>query len=217
MGKLKTIGLILAGLAMLAACGAAAVESTPKNGACQDVQDRDRIVDALGYFPNRLSPLGAAVLCNDAAGVERALKGGASPNAREPGGETPLLIAAAIPRTDLLKRLLASGGDPNSWEKDARTLALHYALSAGVQRDDWSAWDVLLASHADINFRPPGGATIAEDAVSLGAVDKLLQLLDRGYHVDPARLVRELEAVRYDANTEPLRLQAIERVRALMR
>ncbi|GEM_PF-2207514 len=211
--------LVCAGTALaLAACGGGAIGSTTGNGECRvaDVQDRDRIVDALGYFPDRLSPLGAAVLCNDASGVEAALKGGASPNAREPGGETPLLIAAAIPRTDLLKRLLAAGGDPNSWEKDARSLALHYALSAGVQHDDWSAWDALLASHADINFRPPGGATIAEDAVSLSAVDKLLELLDRGYRTDLARLVRNLEAVHYDAETEPLRLQAIERVRALM-
>jgi ankyrin repeat protein len=209
-------GAILLALAAttLAACGSG---SAAQNGECRvkDVRDRDRVIDLLGYFPDHPSPLAAAVLCDDAAGLETALKTGSSPNAREPGGETPLLIAAAIPRTALLKRLLAAGGDPNSWETDTRTPALGYALAAGVHYGDWSAWDLLLASGADINFRPPHGDTIAEWAVSLGAVDKLLQLLDRGYHEDPARLVRSLEAVHYDAKTEPLRLKALERAKSL--
>lgn len=217
---LLTVALLAA---TLASCGegasATAEADAARKDGCRvtDLPDRDRINDALGYVPERPSPLAAAVLCNDAAGVEAALRAGASPNAREPGGETPLIIAAAIPRTPLLKRLLAAGGDPNAYEKDAGTLALTYALSAGVQYDDWSAWSALLNHGTDIGYRPPGGATIAEEAVSLGAIDKLLELLDRGYAVDPERLAKALETSRFDQATEPKRLKALERVRELPR
>jgi ankyrin repeat protein len=197
-------------------CGPGVGTAAAKEGCrMTELPDRDRINDALGHVPDRPSPLGRAVLCDDEAGVEAALKAGADPDAREPGGETPVIFAAAIPRTAILQRLLAAGGDANAYEKDAGTLALTYALSAGVNYDDWSAWDALLAGGADINFRPPGGATIAEEAVSLGAIDRLLALLDRGYSNDPARLARALETSRFDAKTEPKRLQALERVRAI--
>jgi hypothetical protein len=187
--------------------------------ACRmtNLPDEDRIRDALGYVPERSSPLATAVLCNDADAVDAALKSGADPNAREPGGETPVIIAAAIPRTALLTRLLAAGGDPNAFEKDAGTLALSYALSAGMHYDDWSGWSELLKRGADIQFRPPNAATIAEEAVSLGAIDQLLELLDRGYAVDPERLAKILETSRFDAATEPKRRVAIDRVRALPR
>lgn len=207
--------IVLAALLIASAgCGSGGSPAAAKGGCrTTGLPDRDRINDALGHVPDRASPLGRAVLCDDAAGVEAALKAGADSDAREPGGETPVLFAAAIPRTALLKRLLAAGGDADTYERDAHTLALTYSLSAGVNYDDWSAWDVLLAGGANINFRPPGGATIAEEAVSLGAIDRLLMLLDRGYRNDPARLARALETSRFNAATEPKRLQALERVR----
>lgn len=214
---MRRAGLLLFSALAVAACGSGSSAREAKGAGCKMTgsQDRDRIVDALGYYPQSPSPLAAAVICNDMPGVEAALAAGQDPNRRETGGETAVVIAAAIPRAPILERLLRAGGNPNSYEADTHSLALHYALSAGVQYDDWSAYRVLLDQGADINYRPPGGGTIAEDAVSLGAIDKLLDLLDRGYRNDLPRLMRVLETSHFDAKTEPLRVKALERTRAL--
>lgn len=178
--------------------------------------ERDKIENLLGYFPDDVSSLSRAVLCDDRGTVEAQLRTGASPNRREPGGLNPVLIAAALSRPAILEDLLRAGGDPNSYETDTRSLALQYALSAGIHYDDWRAYELLL-TRADINFRPPTGATIAEDATALGAIDKVLDLLDRGYHNDLPGLAKSLEVGHFTQPTEALRLKALERTRALVK
>ena len=68
--------------------------------------DRAVIENAFGYYPDDVSPLSQAILCDDVAKADRLLAQGASPNQREPGGLTPVLIAAALSRDALLARLL---------------------------------------------------------------------------------------------------------------
>lgn len=65
------------------------------------------------------------------------LDGGASINCQDIGGATPLHTAIIqdskqYKRTDIVKHLLDSGGDPTTVDKNGR-LPLHWAVNAGKQ------------------------------------------------------------------------------------
>lgn len=210
--------LVAALMVPTASCGGAAPDAIAgsERGGCPmlSAADRSAIENALGYFPDDLSPLGTAVLCNDAAAVEEALKAGADPNTREPKGLTPVLIAAALSRDPILKRLLAAGGDANAHESDTRTLALSFALSAGLHGKDWRAYETLLASGADVNRSVDNGPTVAEWAVSLGQFDRVPELLERGYRRDLPGLAYTLEHHQAAPAARPARDKALAAVKA---
>ena len=212
--------IVLAALLLPAsACGGEATTAAARaQGGCPMLSAADRTVieNALGYFPDDLSPLGNAVLCDDAAGVEAALKGGADPNAREPKGLTPVLIAAALPRDPILQRLLAAGGDANAHESDTRTLALSFAISAGLHGGDWRGYRTLLAKGADVNRSVENGPTPVEWAVSLGQFDRVPELIERGYDHDLPGLAYSIVHYQAAAAKRPARDQALAAVRAAM-
>ncbi|MDV5822858.1 ankyrin repeat domain-containing protein [Sphingobium naphthae] len=178
--------------------------------------DRAVVENAFGYYPDDVSPLSQAILCDDAAKADRLLAQGASPNQREPGGLTPVLIAAALSRDALLARLLQAGGDPNAYESDTRTLALSYALSAGVHQGDWRAYERLIDEGADINRSAQGGPTIARWASSLGQFDKVEQLLDQGYRADLPALARSVERRNVPDKAKAAQARLLARIRAMI-
>lgn len=178
--------------------------------------DRDAIANALGTMPTGLSPLGDAALCDDMAGAEAALKAGGDPNSREPGGLTPVVIAAALSRDAILQRLLAAGGDANAYEADTRTLALSFALSAGLHGKDWRAYQTLLAHGADVNRSVENGPTVAEWAVSLGQFERVPELLERGYRRDLPGLAYSIESYQAAPAARGARDAALAAVKALI-
>lgn len=213
--------LLLPALAMtLLSCnGSGASADLPgRDGGCSMMSSDDRAVieNAFGYYPDDVSPLSQAILCDDAPKADRLLAQGASPNQREPGGLTPVLIAAALSRDALLARLLQAGGDPNAYESDTRTLALSYALSAGVHQGDWRAYERLIDEGADINRSAQGGPTIARWASSLGQFDKVEQLLDRGYRADLPALARSVERRNVPDKAKPAQARLLARIRAMI-
>ena len=212
-GTTGWIALLAALATVPAACGQAA---KAKLMTCQNAQsDRDAIENALGYFPEDVSPLSAAVLCDDRAAVDAALAGRADPNQREPGGLTPVVIAAALSREEILRKLLAAGGDANSYESDTGQLALAYALAAGTHRKDWRAYYTLLDHGADVNFGGGKVTPIGEWAESLGQFDKISELLDRGYRKDLPGLAWSVER-RSAGDAAAARDRALAKLRALI-
>lgn len=213
---------ILPALAMtLLACdGSGASTDMPgaHAGGCSRMSSDDRAVieNAFGYYPDGLSPLSQAILCDDSAKVDRLLTQGANPNQREPGGLTPVIVAAALSREPMLLRLLNAGGDANAHESDTRTLALSYAFSAGVHRDDWRAYYCLLDHGADINLSADGGPTIARWASSLGRFDKVVELLDRGYRHDLPALARSVQSRNVPDKAKAMQAQLLARINVLI-
>lgn len=176
---------------------------------------RERIANALGYYPEDVSALSAAVLCDDRPAVERALAGKADPNLREPGGLTPVLIAAALSRDEILHKLLTAGGDANSYENDTGQLALAYALAAGVHAKDWRAYYTLLEHGADINFGGGKVSPIGEWAEALGQFDKVAELLDQGYRKNLSGLAWSLSR-RSAGDAAPARDAALAKLRSVI-
>jgi hypothetical protein len=205
-------------LAVLATAPTACGQNAPTKAAspmtCTTPADRDMIENALGHYPEDVSPLSTAVLCDDRAGVDAALAGRADPNLREPGGLTPVLIAAALSREEILRKLLAAGGDPDAYESDTGQLALAYALAAGVHHQDWRAYDTLL-DKADINAGGGKVTPIGDWAVTLGQFDRVAELLDRGYRKDLSGLAWTLER-RSAGDAGEARDKALAKVRALI-
>ena len=92
------------------------------------------------------TPLGLASLDASPAMVERLLKAGANPNA---GRESPVLSAARSGNVEVMKLLLAHGGDANAKEPGRGQTALMWAVAekhAGVAR-------VLIEQGADVKAK----------------------------------------------------------------
>jgi uncharacterized protein len=157
-----------------------AVNSALKRGA-----------DPNGKGKDGATPIFWAMACENARGVEALLKAGADPNYRLPAGDTPVTVAAGIKSPDILKLLLKYHGDPNA-TNDRRPYvagnALANALSVGIYGYGWDNYYALLDAGADINKATDVGETIATAAASLGAFDKVAELLKRGYDYDLVEL-----------------------------
>ena len=96
-----------------------------------------------------------------------------------PDGSTPFMYAAVYGDADMLKWLLARGGDPNR-RNQAGATALMWAV------DDPVMVQVLLESGADANVRSNAGMTAVAIAASRAGADIVVQMLvEQGAKKDP--------------------------------
>jgi ankyrin repeat protein len=101
-------------------------------------------------------------------------------------GDTPLHLAAAGYRVEIVPLLLASGADPNSTLNHRQSAPLHYAADTCLRSKAWSATKqvetirCLLQAGAKINAPDKNGATPLHRAVRTRGVDAVRCLLNAG-------------------------------------
>jgi hypothetical protein len=139
-----------------------------------------------GYVPAPGRGLFDAAYRGDTAAVQRLLSEGIDPNYRNPGGWTPLMIAAAERHLEAVVVLLAAKADSNlrnSYGRTALMFASRYGQLAIVER--------LLAAGADPNVIPTDatGWTALVSAAKEGHIAVIRALLDKG--ADPSIRTRE--------------------------
>jgi hypothetical protein len=212
----QRVGLLTAGLlAALAMAGPAAAEKVVRGktaaqvfaepglaalarGACEgDLGAVDRALkagaDANGKGEWGLTPLLWAEMCGGVPGMEALLRAGADPNYRlaGPGGGAAVGFASQITNPAVLKLVLKYGGKPNTTIEGSPHTALEMAFTVGWAGKGWDNYYALLDAGADINCVYEG-QTIALSAAALDRYDKVVELLDRGYHTDLIGLARSV-------------------------
>jgi ankyrin repeat protein len=101
-------------------------------------------------------------------------------------GDTPLHLAAAGYRVEIVRRLLESGADPNSMLNHRESSPLHYAADTCLRSRVWNAARqvatirCLLEAGARINAQDKNGATPLHRAVRTRGADAVRCLLDAG-------------------------------------
>ncbi len=101
-------------------------------------------------------------------------------------GDTPLHLAAAGYRVEIVRLLLASGADPNSRLNHRESGPLHYAADACLTSKAWNATrqvetiQCLLKAGAEINAQDKNGATPLHRAVRTRGAEAVRCLLDAG-------------------------------------
>ena len=101
-------------------------------------------------------------------------------------GDTPLHLAAAGYRVDIVQLLLAAGADPNSFTNHRQSGPLHYAADTCLTCRAWSAGKqvetirCLLQAGARINAQDKNGATPLHRAVRTRGAEAVRCLLEAG-------------------------------------
>jgi len=101
-------------------------------------------------------------------------------------GDTPLHLAAAGYRVEIVRRLLQAGADPNSILNHRRSGPLHYAADTCLTSPAWSACKqvetirCLLDAGAKVNAPDKNGATPLHRAVRTRGVEAVKYLLKHG-------------------------------------
>lgn len=120
----------------------------------------------------------------DVGAARAAVESGAEVNARNPLGQTPLILAAARPGGDpVVKFLLDSGADPNIADKTPSLTPSGYfaggntALIEAARIRDGKSLRLLLAGKADPNGRNAHGATALVYAALAGNTENARTLL----------------------------------------
>src|SRR6266853_6997303 len=101
-------------------------------------------------------------------------------------GDTPLHLAAAGYRLEIIRLLLASGADPNARANRRRSGPLHYAADGYITGPAWDAErqvktiQLLLDAGAEINAQDQNGATPLHRAVRTRCAAVVQYLLEAG-------------------------------------
>ena len=101
-------------------------------------------------------------------------------------GDTPLHLAAAGYRVEIVKLLLAAGADPNAAGNHRHSSPLHYAADGYINGPAWDAKKqvktirCLLDAGADINIQDKNGATPLHRAVRTRCAAAVKCLLEAG-------------------------------------
>lgn len=101
-------------------------------------------------------------------------------------GDTPLHLAAAGYRSEIVQLLLDASADPNSNLNHRQSGPLHYATDTALRSIEWSAPRQvetirrLLAAGASINAQDKNGATPLHRAVRTRGADAVRCLLEAG-------------------------------------
>jgi len=113
--------------------------------------------------------------------VEKALAQGFDPNFKNPGGYTPLMIAAGLSQAYLVNILLEAGADPNVLDNRTGNSALHLAAMGGSRQ----VMQLLIDRGAFSNLQNPSqGHTPLIDAVIYKNPDAVQVLLDEGANLN---------------------------------
>ena len=136
------------------------------------------------------TPLAWAIACENLSNIAALLAGGANPNQHISGLGSPVVVAAGYRNSEILRLLLAHGGDPNG--EGAHETALITAYDMGRQGAGWVNFEVLLEAGADVNRRSPDGDTLADRAAMYRDYERVLTLLNAGYSGDLVRLGRDV-------------------------
>lgn len=124
-----------------------------------------------------MSEMMKAVKANDPERVQRLLDGGADVNALESNGDAPLVMAAYLGHTDVVRVLLEAGADVTAVDPGMKATALHAAAYAG--RTEAAA---LLIKHGiEINKQGPyNGYTALHDAIWQNNIDTARVIIEAG-------------------------------------
>jgi ankyrin repeat protein len=156
-------------------------------------------------------PLLWAMECHSKNGVQVLLENGANPNYSYGGHGSATWIAAGEPDVEMLQLLLSRGGDINRRYSDDSPLMR--ALVLGADAGYWKNYYLLLNAGADINQTGQLNRTVAEYAVTLGQMDKIEELLKRGYSHNLKYLMNLLLAVNLDEKHDLARRRLIQVLR----
>lgn len=139
------------------------------------ILDRGASVD--GRSKDGWTPLMQASFAGHGTIIQQLIKAGADIEAREPRhGNTPLIIAAGVPRNlDAVTELLASGASVNAAAKDGRT-----PLLAAARRGLTPVIDLLLSEKPDVEARAADGNTALILITYTGRMRALRALLRAG-------------------------------------
>ncbi len=118
----------------------------------------------------------AAIKQGRKASAEALLEGGADPNRADPSGETPVHAAAFSGNADLLRTVLAHGGDADARNPHTGATPLMQALLS----PDAKQYAVLLEAGADPNLADHNGDTPLHVAARTNHGGAILALLQAG-------------------------------------
>lgn len=156
-----------------------------------------------------VTPLAWVIQCQEVEGVKELLKAGADPNYKI-RGTNMVWIAAGFPKQEIVQVLVEAGGDIHNTSPSGHTVLMH-ALESG----SWETYDYLLRIGVNINQCEEGGlrSSIADLAISAGELERLEELLNRGYRCDLLGIAYGLEHF----NWHPDYIEKRDRVQNLLR
>lgn len=173
-------------------------------------------VDRSGY--GGTTPLMWAMSCDGERGFEELLKMGANPNKYINGSVNPITLASTYDNGFFLKTLLNNGGDSNSVDLRDGRRALDLAFLKGVEDNDWSNFDLILASGVDVNRVDEMGSTSVEFFAKLNRFDVVYKILERGgytHNIPHLRLITETAIIDESSELSVYRDKVEDRLRNL--
>jgi ankyrin repeat protein len=124
-----------------------------------------------------MTPFMQAVERNDVRGVQRQIEAGTDVDALEANGDAPLVMAAYLGHSEIVRLLLEAGADVTAVDPGMKATALHAAAYAGRTE----AARLLIAHGIDINRQGPrNGYTALHDAIWQGHVDTARVIIEAG-------------------------------------
>jgi ankyrin repeat protein len=124
-----------------------------------------------------MTALMQAVKKNEATLVAELIKQGADVNELDDNKDAPLIMAAYLGYTDIVKLLLEAGADVSVVDPHMKATALHAAAYAG----NTAPAKLLIEYHIDINKQGPyNGYTALHDAIWQNNIDTAKVLIEAG-------------------------------------
>ncbi|MET0965714.1 MAG: ankyrin repeat domain-containing protein [Nakamurella sp.] len=202
---LDTVRALVAGGAdveRISGAGQSPVQHAVDNGFSSIQQTLQGAIDAASTDPVQATvDLLDAAAAGDADAVAIALRAGASIEATDDHGRTPLLLAAAADRVDAARLLVVLGADPDAQDAQLDSAWLVTGVTGSVPM-----LETLLPAHPDLNLRNRFGGLSVIPASERGHVDYVRRVVSTGInvnHINDLGWTAMLEAVVYGDGSEP--------------